>query len=153
MVFKDFSVEEIKIALYLISLGIFIPTNYDLLKLIECKQKVLTIILKCLVSFFLILLCSLFTYKLKEGYVPQYGILIFVLGLFVYFLILRKSFLLKLDKIKKIINLIYHKFTWIFKPLRIFFIITRPISFREVSKARQDILQSRWHRRLCPFCA
>lgn len=112
--------EEIKIALYLISLGIFIPTNYDLLKLIECKQKVLTIILKCLVSFFLILLCSLFTYKLKEGYVPQYGILIFVLGLFIYFLILRKSFLLKLDKIKKIINLIYHKFTWIFKPLRIF---------------------------------
>ena len=87
--------EEIRIVVYLLTLGIFIPTNYDLLKIIESKKRTLTIITKSLGSLLILILCYLFIYRLKEGYVPQYGILIVLLGIVVYYVLLRKKFLIQ----------------------------------------------------------
>ena len=112
--------EEIRIVLYLLTLGIFIPTNYDLLKIIESKKRTLTIITKSLGSLLILILCYLFIYRLKEGYVPQYGILIVLLGIVVYYVLLRKKFLIKINKIKTNIERMLKKMKWIFKPLRIF---------------------------------
>ena len=112
--------EEIRIVLYLLTLGIFIPTNYDLLKIIESKKRTLMIITKSLGSLLILILCYLFIYKLKEGYVPQYGILIVLLGIVVYYVLLRKKFLIKINKIKTNIERMLKKMKWIFKPFRIF---------------------------------
>ena len=39
-------------------------------------------------------------HPMEEGYVPQYGILIVLLGIVVYYVLLRKKFLIKINKIK-----------------------------------------------------
>lgn len=113
-------IEEVRILIYLIVLGIFIPTSYDLITVIRLKKKVTNVIIKMLGSILIIIISYYFIYKLKEGYVPQYGVLIMLLGIGLYYGLIRRKFMLKVNQIKKILLWFFQKIKFIIKPLTIF---------------------------------
>ena len=112
--------EEVRIIVYLLSYGVFIPSSYDLLKIIEIKNKVITTIFKLVYVSCTIILSSYFLFKLKEGYVPQYGVLIVLLGMSCYFLLIRNKYINKILKIKQILSKILQSILIIFRPFKIF---------------------------------
>ena len=66
------------------------------------------------------ILCYYFLFKLNEGYVPQYGIIIILLGMSLYFFLLRRKFVKIILKIKRTTVIIIQKILIIFKPFKIF---------------------------------
>ena len=112
--------EEIRIIIYLFVLGIFVPSSYDILKIVEIRNKIITIFIKLILTIIIIIFCYLFLFKLKEGYVPQYGVLVVLLGMSIYFLFLRKNYLKIILQIKRKITVLTKKFIVIFKPFKVF---------------------------------
>ena len=112
--------EEIRIIMYLFALGIFIPSSYDTLKIVDFKNKIMTFIIKLVFAVLIIILCYYFLFKLNEGYVPQYGIIIILIGMSLYFFLLRRKFVKIILKIKRTIVIIIQKILIIFKPFKIF---------------------------------
>ena len=112
--------EELRIIIYLLAFGIFIVCNYDMLILIKTKSKINNLIIKTIYSVFIILMSYFFIYRLQEGYLPQYGILIVVIGTLVYILLLRNAFMKILNNINKMKNKILVTIGKIIKPLLIF---------------------------------
>lgn len=112
--------EEIRIIIYLFVLGIFVPSSYDILKIVEIRNKIITILIKLILTIIIIIFCYLFLFKLKEGYVPQYGVLVVLLGMSIYFLFLRKNYLKIILQLKRKIVVLTKKFLVIFKPFKVF---------------------------------
>ena len=112
--------EEIRIIIYLFVLGIFVPSSYDILKIVEIRNKIITIFIKLILTIIIIIFCYLFLFKLKEGYVPQYGVLVVLLGMSIYFLFLRKNYLKIILQLKRKIVVLTKKFLVIFKPFKVF---------------------------------
>ncbi len=112
--------EEIRIIIYLFVFGIFVPSSYDILKIVEIRNKIITILIKLILTIIIIIFCYLFLFKLKEGYVPQYGVLVVLLGMSIYFLFLRKNYLKIILQLKRKIVVLTKKFLVIFKPFKVF---------------------------------
>lgn len=112
--------EEIRIIIYLIAFGIFIICNYDILILIKNKKKIVNQSIKILYSVFIVLMSYFFIYKLQEGYLPQYGILIVLIGSLLYILLLRNSFMKIIGSLNKLKEKILLKIGKVLKPLRIY---------------------------------
>lgn len=101
--------EEIYISLYLIIYGIYIISSYDIILYILNKlkiNKILHIILELIYFIIQLILTYFFSYKLASGYMPIYFILFIVIGLIIYYKLLRKSLINNLEVIFNCIKLI-----------------------------------------------
>lgn len=112
--------EEVRIIIYLFVFGIYISTSYDVLGLFKTKKKIWNILTTIIGCFIIIGISNVFVYKLKEGFVPQYGLLIIIGGLVVYYLLLRKKFVKLIDQIRQKSRKMIMKIMVVFKPFKIF---------------------------------
>lgn len=92
--------EEIRIILYLFAFGIYVCTSYDILDLIKTKSKIWNILVMLFGSIILIGISYIFVNKLKQGYIPQYGLLIVIVGITIYYLLFRQK-LMKIISVSK----------------------------------------------------
>ncbi len=105
--------EEIRIILYLFVFGIYVCTSYDILDLIKTKSKIWNILVMLFGSIILIGISYIFVNKLKQGYMPQYGLLIVIVGITIYYLLFRQ-------KLMKIINVLKRILRKIIGPITVF---------------------------------
>lgn len=112
--------EEIRIIIYLIALGIFIISNYDILLIVKSTHKYKNLIIKIIYVCLMIIVSYYFVYRLKEGYLPQYSIGFVLLGIIVYQILIRNKFIRILTKISAIKDKIIKRLMKILKPLGIF---------------------------------
>ena len=112
--------EEIRIIIYLLIFGIYIATSYDFLDLIRFRKIWKNVLINIFGCFIILLTSYFFVYRLKEGYIPQYGIIIVILGLLLYYFLLRRNFVKCISYIKYKYCKILSKIVKIIKPLNIF---------------------------------
>ena len=116
MIIYDFK-EELRMVIYLICYGIGIIGMYDIIVL-TTKKKLFKYILQLIYTITAIIYTYYFAYRLNNGYIPQYAILIIAFGMFIYFSMLKK----KTTIIKSYLSII------LMKSLRIIKKILRPFS-------------------------
>lgn len=110
--------EQIKIIIYYLLFGMFIGVTFDTLKLLTKNRKLyLKYILETIYWISLIYIASLFIIKNTSHYITLYVVIIFILGIYLYYLLLSKS-----NK-----NNIYEVLPYISKFLKIMYIYLLPI--------------------------
>ena len=111
--------EEVRMIIYLLSFGISVVGLYDIF-ILEIKNKTKKVILEIIYSLCFIIYSYYFSYELKEGYIPQYSLLIILLGIVIYFYKIKP----KTQTIKKVIYKLFSIIKTIFKkvfyPFKIF---------------------------------
>ena len=93
---------EIKIIVNIIAFSILFFSTWDLYILIKnkfIKKRFLNIFFDLLFILITIYITYTYTYLLASGYIPQLFIVFLILGYLVYYLFLRKKYLLVIDKI------------------------------------------------------
>ncbi len=93
---------EIKIIVNIIAFSILFFSTWDLYILIKSKfikKRFLNIFFDLLFILITIYITYTYTYLLASGYIPQLFIVFLILGYLVYYLFLRKKYLLVIDKI------------------------------------------------------
>ena len=84
--------EQIKIIIYYLLFGMFIGVTFDTLKLLTKKRKLyLKYILETIYWLSLIYIASLYIIKNTSHYITLYVVIIFILGIYLYYLLLSKS--------------------------------------------------------------
>lgn len=105
--------EEVRIILYLFAFGIYVCTSFDTLDILKTKIKTWNILIMLCGLLIIVCISYIFVNKLKEGYVPQYGLLIVLFGVGMYYVLFRK-------KMMKLILVIKQILKKILGPLRVF---------------------------------
>ena len=93
---------EIKIIVNIIAFSILFFSTWDLYISIKSKfikKRFLNIFFDLLFILITIYITYTYTYLLASGYIPQLFIVFLILGYLVYYLFLRKKYLLVIDKI------------------------------------------------------
>ena len=84
--------EQIKIIIYYLLFGMFIGVTFDTLKLLTKNRKLyLKYILETIYWISLIYIASLYIIKNTSHYITLYVVIIFILGIYLYYLLLSKS--------------------------------------------------------------
>ena len=111
--------EEIRIIIYLISYGVCIVGMYDFF-VSDFKRKRIKIFYEVIYTVLAIVYTYHFSYKLCNGYIPQYSIVFILLGIIVYFIFFKKQFNVIRSELMCIVNKIIMFFRKILRPFRIF---------------------------------
>lgn len=113
--------EEFRIIIYLLSFGTSILFLYDLLlELIKHKKSYIQFLYKILFSVLLIYGTYLFSFHLKNGYLPQYSIILVFIGMFIYLYFFHKKIKLIFDLVFKKLRYCFSKIKKFILPFRIF---------------------------------
>lgn len=121
-------ISDFKITLLLIAFGIYVVATIDLIQRIypfdKIKYKrnyiyyyliqIIYVLLQIIVTYY-------FTFNMAKGYVPIYFFVFVILGIVIYYMLLRKNYLIVVNKIIKA------SFILIKKLLKILVWITLPI--------------------------
>ena len=84
--------EQIKIIIYYLLFGMFIGVTFDTIKLLTKNRKLyLKYILETIYWISLIYIASLYIIKNTSHYITLYVVIIFILGIYLYYLLLSKS--------------------------------------------------------------
>ncbi|MBQ3000951.1 MAG: hypothetical protein IJD76_00570 [Bacilli bacterium] len=121
-------ISDFKITLLLIAFGIYVVATIDLIQRIypfdKIKYKrnyiyyyliqIIYVLLQIIVTYY-------FTFNMAKGYVPIYFFVFVILGIVIYYMLLRKNYLIVVNKIIKV------SFILIKKLLKILVCIMLPI--------------------------
>ena len=94
--------EQLRIIILFISLGIFMSIMIDFIDLFRSKNKVLTFILQIVLWFIVAIIVCKFVLNISKGYLPIYTFLFFILGYIIYRYLFRKKLVVSFKKIKKV---------------------------------------------------
>lgn len=94
--------EQLRIIILFIALGIFMSIMIDFIDLFRSKNKVLTFILQIVLWFIVAIIVCKFVLNISKGYLPIYTFLFFILGYIIYRYLFRKKLVVSFKKIKKV---------------------------------------------------
>lgn len=109
------TISEIKLLISFILFGIFLLSIHDiyrrLVKPFTHKKKILDIILQLIGASLVVILSYRYAHSINNGDIPLYFILFLFIGFFLYWFVIKPSFLDSLDMIYSIIK-------WSIKPIK-----------------------------------
>lgn len=131
-------ISDFKITLLLIAFGIYVVATIDLIQRIypfdKIKYKrnyiyyyliqIIYVLLQIIVTYY-------FTFNMAKGYVPIYFFVFVILGIVIYYMLLRKNYLIVVNKIIKASFILIKKLlkilVWIMLPIDIIKLIIKYI--------------------------
>lgn len=131
-------ISDFKITLLLIAFGIYVVATIDLIQRIypfdKIKYKrnyiyyyliqIIYVLLQIIVTYY-------FTFNMAKGYVPIYFFVFVILGIVIYYMLLRKNYLIVVNKIIKVSFILIKKslkiLVWIMLPIDIIKLIIKYI--------------------------
>lgn len=117
--------EQIRIIILYILFGIFIGITFDSLKMLTFNNKtkrmqIISYIIEVIYWVVISYICALFIIKNTSIYITVYSILFFVIGIFIYYSLLQKSYNKNFTYIKKYCKNIISKIIPLLLPLELF---------------------------------
>ena len=117
--------EQIKIIILYIIFGTFIGITFDSLKILTFnnrtkRMQIISYIIEVIYWIVITYICALFIIKNTSIYITVYSILFFVIGIFIYYSILQKSYNKNFTHIKKYCKDIITKIIPLLLPLELF---------------------------------
>ena len=131
-------ISDFKITLLLVAFGIYVVATLDLIQRIypfdKIKYKrnyiyyyliqIIYVLLQIIVTYY-------FTFNMAKGYVPVYFFVFVILGIVIYYMLLRKNYLIVINKIIKVSFILIKKLlkilVWIMVPIDIINLIIKYI--------------------------
>ena len=133
--------EEFKILLSLIAFAISVASCYDLINLLFKKSKILKIIVQLVYTCLFIIVTYHFAFKMHEGYIPQYSILILIISFVIYYCLIRNVFLKQIKHFKPLFNKIGILFNKLIQPLLIIKTTFSLYKIKKIKNNNQNTLQ------------
>lgn len=136
-------ISDFKITLLLVAFGIYVVATLDLIQRIypfdKIKYKrnyiyyyliqIIYVLLQIIVTYY-------FTFNMAKGYVPVYFFVFVILGIVIYYMLLRKNYLIVINKIIKVSFILIKKIlkilVWIMLPIDIIKLIIKYIKQRKI---------------------
>jgi len=131
-------ISDFKITLLLIAFGIYVVATIDLIQRIypfyKIKYKrnyICYYLIQIIYVLLQIIATYYFTFNMAKGYVPIYFFVFVILGIVIYYMLLRKNYLIVVNKIIKISFILIKKLlkilVWIMLPIDIIKLIIKYI--------------------------
>lgn len=131
--------EEVRLIVLLLCYSISLVTIYDLfgyIKKIKIKKFV-----QIIYTISIVYITYHFVFKLKSGYIPQYSIIILLVGIGIYYLILKRQIDHLFKEIKPLYIFLRKTFKVIFKPLTMVKTTFSLYKIKKVKNNNQNTLQ------------
>lgn len=131
-------ISDFKITLLLIAFGIYVVATLDLIQRIypfdKIKYKrnyIYYYLIQIIYVLIQIIVTYYFTFNMAKGYVPVYFFVFVILGIVIYYMLLRKNYLIVINKIIKVSFIVIKELlkilVWIMVPIDIINLIIKYI--------------------------
>ena len=131
--------EEFRVIILLLCYAVSIGFTYDLLiNNIKGKTRLIT---QIIYSVIIIYISYQFVFKLKNGFIPQYALLILFFGLLIYWLLLKKNLFNSIRRLTPLFKMILKLFNIILIPFNMVKTTFSLYKLKKVKNNNQNTLQ------------
>ena len=131
--------EEFRIIILLLCYAISIGFTYDLL--MNIINNKIRLIAQMLYSIIIIYISFQFVFKLKNGFIPQYALLILFFGLLIYWLLLKKNLFNSIRRLTPLFKMILKLLNIILIPFNMAKTTFSLYKLKKVKNNNQNTLQ------------